>query len=71
MRRLLPFALVGLIGAAPGMRPVALLGLAASAVLVCLVFFPQERFRIPSIDPTLVLCAGAAFLRRAEAETGG
>ena len=32
-------------------RPTALLLLAASAVLVCLVFFPQERFRIPVIDP--------------------
>jgi 4-amino-4-deoxy-L-arabinose transferase-like glycosyltransferase len=41
-------------------RPAALFVLAASAVLVCLVFFPQERFRIPVIDPTLIVCAGAA-----------
>jgi hypothetical protein len=38
-------------------RPVALFLLAGSAVLVCLVFFPQERFRIPVIDPTLIVCA--------------
>ena len=31
--------------------------LAASAVLVCLVFFPQERFRLPVIDPALVVVA--------------
>ena len=46
-------------------RPVALFLLAASAVLVSLVFFPQERFRIPVIDPTLIVCA-AASVRRAE-----
>jgi 4-amino-4-deoxy-L-arabinose transferase-like glycosyltransferase len=46
-----------------GRRPVALLLLAASAVLVSLVFFPQERFRIPVIDPTLIVCA-AAWLAR-------
>jgi 4-amino-4-deoxy-L-arabinose transferase-like glycosyltransferase len=40
-------------------QPVALWLLAASSVLVCLVFFPQERFRIPVIDPVLVVCAAA------------
>jgi hypothetical protein len=35
--------------------------LAGSAVLVALVFFPQERFRIPVIDPTLVILAGGAL----------
>ncbi len=35
--------------------------LGASAVLVCLVFFPQERFRIPVIDPALVVLAGAGL----------
>jgi 4-amino-4-deoxy-L-arabinose transferase-like glycosyltransferase len=44
-------------------RPVALLLLAASAVLVSLVFFPQERFRIPVLDPTLIVCAAAAAAR--------
>jgi 4-amino-4-deoxy-L-arabinose transferase-like glycosyltransferase len=35
--------------------------LVASAVAVCLIFFPQERFRIPIIDPALVVLAGAAL----------
>ena len=39
-------------------RGEALFLLAASAVLVCVLFFPQERFRIPVIDPTLIVCAG-------------
>jgi 4-amino-4-deoxy-L-arabinose transferase-like glycosyltransferase len=41
--------------------------LAASAVVVALVFFPQERFRIPILDPTLVILAGTglAHSRRA------
>jgi len=47
-------------------RPETLLPLAASAVIVCIVFFPQERFRIPVLDPTLIVCAGAWYgLRRA------
>ena len=33
----------------------------ASAVAVALVFFPQERFRIPVIDPTLIVCAAALW----------
>jgi hypothetical protein len=57
----LVFALAGARAFGPGRRrPAALFVLAASAVLVCLVFFPQERFRIPVIDPTLIVCAGAA-----------
>lgn len=55
---LLPFAALG--GAAWRRRshpPEALFSLAASAVLVCVLFFPQERFRIPIIDPTLIVCA--------------
>jgi 4-amino-4-deoxy-L-arabinose transferase-like glycosyltransferase len=35
--------------------------LAASALLVALAFFPQERFRIPIIDPVLVMLAGAGL----------
>jgi hypothetical protein len=42
-------------------RPEALLALAASAVIVCILFFPQERFRIPVLDPTLIVCAGAWY----------
>lgn len=33
--------------------------LAISGVLMCLVFFPQERFRIPVFDPALVVAAAA------------
>ena len=40
--------------------------LVASAVAVCLVFFPQERFRIPVIDPALAVLAGTLFRDRAE-----
>ena len=43
-----------------GRRPEALFLLAASAVIVGLVFFPQERFRIPVIDPALIVCAAVA-----------
>lgn len=45
--------------------------LSGSAVAVCLVFFPQERFRIPVIDPTLLILAGtlaATLLRTPPAE---
>ncbi len=39
--------------------PRALGLLLASAILVALVFFPQERFRIPVIDPVLIAWAAA------------
>ena len=39
--------------------PRALWLLAASLVLVCLIFLPQERFRIPVMDPVLIVCAAA------------
>jgi hypothetical protein len=56
---LLPFALLGIRAWRRGARPAeALFLLAASALIVCLLFFPQERFRIPVIDPTLIVCAG-------------
>jgi hypothetical protein len=35
--------------------------LAASAVVTCLIFFSQERFRIPAIDPALLLCASGVW----------
>jgi hypothetical protein len=57
---LLPFAAAGAVRLWRGpRRPAALFLLAASAVLVSLIFFPQERFRIPVIDPVLIVCAGA------------
>lgn len=62
---LLPFAAVGARRwCRGGRRPVALFLLAASAVIVGLVFFPQERFRIPVIDPALIVCAGIACAER-------
>jgi len=58
---LLPCALVGAAVWRRGpRRPEALFVLAASAVLAGIVFFPQERFRIPVIDPALIVCAGIA-----------
>ncbi len=42
-------------------RPTAVLVLGVSAVLVGLVFFPQERFRIPVIDPVLIIAAAMAI----------
>jgi hypothetical protein len=39
--------------------PHGLLLLLASAVVACLVFLPQERFRIPVIDPALIVGAAA------------
>jgi 4-amino-4-deoxy-L-arabinose transferase-like glycosyltransferase len=56
----LPFALLGLGRLArAGRLPVPLLLLAASSFLVCLVFFPQERFRIPVVDPALLVSAAS------------
>lgn len=57
---LLPFALAGAwrqrarLTLLPGLWL-----LVGSAIAVCLVFFPQERFRIPVIDPALLILAGA------------
>lgn len=63
---LLPVAVAGFIGLCrsgghAGQRPWTLWALAGSTVVVSLLFFPQERFRIPVIDPTLILCAAAAL----------
>lgn len=57
---ILPFAVMGglRLWRSP-QRPAALFLLAGSTVLMCLVFFPQERFRIPVIDPTLIIAASA------------
>ena len=67
---LLPFAVLGV--RAWQRRPhrsEALFLLAASAVAAGLVFFPQERFRIPVIDPTLIVCAGVWYGSRTLAPT--
>jgi 4-amino-4-deoxy-L-arabinose transferase-like glycosyltransferase len=55
---LVPFAIAGARAYRRRGAPEALFLLAASAVVVCVLFFPQERFRIPVIDPTLIVCAG-------------
>ena len=54
---LLPFAVLGIRMWRRAHRPEALLLLAASSVIVSLLFFPQERFRIPVIDPTVIVYA--------------
>jgi hypothetical protein len=57
---LLPFAAIGARRVwARQQRPTALFLLAGSVVLMSLIFFPQERFRIPVIDPTLIVAAAA------------
>ncbi len=55
-----------------GRWPTALGLLLASAMLVCVVFFPQERFRIPVIDPVLIVFAasGLALLKPRAARPG-
>ncbi len=57
--------IAGLAGAVVVVRtgrwPVALGLLLASAALVCVVFFPQERFRIPVIDPSLIVFAASGL----------
>jgi 4-amino-4-deoxy-L-arabinose transferase-like glycosyltransferase len=64
---LLPFAVLGIRAwVRVPHRPEALFLLAASAVIVCLLFFPQERFRIPVIDPTLIVCAGIWYGSRVQ-----
>jgi len=61
----LPFAVLGArrLWRSPR-RPTALFLLAAGSFLMCLVFFPQERFRIPVIDPVLIVCAAALADRK-------
>ena len=69
----LPFAVAGFLRLVRHDRPpIALLLMALSAVLLSLVFFPQERFRIPVIDPALIVCAACWWgLRTAPAAVPG
>lgn len=56
----LPFAVLGAMALARiDAPPRALFLLTASSIVAAIAFFPQERFRIPAIDPTLVVCAAA------------
>jgi len=65
----LPFGVLGaLIWWRRPHPPESLFPLALSAVIVCILFFPQERFRIPVIDPTLIICAGVWLAHRAKAD---
>ena len=59
---LAPLAFVGLFRLTHrGSGATPLLLLALSVVVTSLVFFPQERFRIPVIDPTIIVCASAVL----------
>ena len=66
---LVPMAAIGLrrLGPRRG-RLAGMWLLAAAAVATCLVFFPQERFRIPVLDPALILCACGVWLAATPAE---
>jgi 4-amino-4-deoxy-L-arabinose transferase-like glycosyltransferase len=61
---LLPLAVLGWTSRRRERRPEALFVLAVSSVLAGLVFLPQERFRIPVIDPALIVCAAAGCTDR-------
>jgi hypothetical protein len=65
---LLALAIPGFIrlGAAARARTPGLWLLALSAAAIALIFFPQERFRIPVIDPALILCAAGLAVPRRE-----
>jgi 4-amino-4-deoxy-L-arabinose transferase-like glycosyltransferase len=62
---LLPLGSVGLVMLARRRQWPRTLGwLLLSAVLTCLVFLPQERFRITVIDPVLIVGAAALLAQR-------
>jgi hypothetical protein len=62
---LLPFALAGFLQIVRRPRqPIVLWGLAGSALLTALIFFPLPRYRVPVFDPVMIVCA--AFLFRHE-----
>lgn len=59
---LAPLALIGSFRLANrGGAATPLLLLALSVVLTGLIFFPQERFRIPVMDPTVIVCASVVL----------
>jgi hypothetical protein len=63
---LLPLGCAGLVRLArQGRWPQPLGLLLLSAVVACLIFLPQERFRIPVIDPVLIVGAAAFMTQRA------
>jgi hypothetical protein len=46
-----------------GPAPIALWLMAAATILSGLVFFPQERFRLPIVDPALIVTAALFWIR--------
>jgi len=58
---LAPIALIGAARLVRAGRATPLLLMALSVVCTALIFFPQERFRIPVIDPTVIVCASAVL----------
>jgi uncharacterized membrane protein len=64
---LLPLAVIGFIRLGRGRRRTpGLWLLAGSSIAMSLVFFPQERFRLAIIDPTMIVCAAALWGARPE-----
>jgi 4-amino-4-deoxy-L-arabinose transferase-like glycosyltransferase len=63
---MLALAIIGLRRVAAA-RTSGLWLLLASSIVTSLVFFPSERFRIPVIDPALIVTAGAALAGRGTA----
>jgi 4-amino-4-deoxy-L-arabinose transferase-like glycosyltransferase len=61
---LLPLGCAGLVMLARRDRwPDSLGLLLCAAIMACLIFFPQERFRVPMIDPVLIVGAAAVVTR--------
>jgi hypothetical protein len=52
----LPLAIAGVLRSGPR-PPIAMFLLGGATAIMCLMFFPQERFRIPTIDPLLIVAA--------------
>lgn len=74
----IPYGVVLALAAAalPALRaaatpPRALGVLLASAVLVNLITFPQDRYRVPVIDPVLIVVGAAGLGRRPRQDGGG
>jgi 4-amino-4-deoxy-L-arabinose transferase-like glycosyltransferase len=66
---LLPFGLLGFVRLVRArVSASALWLLAASVVLTCLVFFPQDRYRVPAFDPVLIVCAASLASRMGDKE---
>ena len=62
---LLPLGCAGLLALSRQRRTPVTIGLwLLSAIVAALIFFPQERFRIPLIDPVLIAGAAAFIAHR-------